>query len=153
MINKGEVKIRPSKGASERGQQVNESINPSLRRLNHRGHTVLLADYSGLRGDDLVNAIKTNEDVAVSLGKSGDQKLLLLTDVTTATVGTDALTALKKVSAAIRPYTLASAVVGITTARKYMLQVVNAFAEFQHKPVDSVEAGLDWLVDRAEKED
>jgi hypothetical protein len=49
----------------------------------------------------------------------------------------------------MRPFTKASAVVGITGSRKFLLQVVNTFSSQDNRPIDSVDEAKDWLAEQS----
>jgi hypothetical protein len=121
-------------------------ITATMNRVDHKGRSILLADYANLRGQELVQRIQENEDAILKMGVSGQRNLLILTDASSATVGTDAVAALKHVAKTMKPYTCASAVVGITAARKFLLQTVNAFSSLPTTPHETVDQAKDWLV-------
>jgi hypothetical protein len=122
----------------------------TLSWKTHRGCRIFFADYHSLGGEELLEAIKENEEVAVALYEQGVRDLLVLSDVTDTIVDKHAATAFMKVSKAVRPITKASAVVGVGDARKVILNVVNAFSKVQHKTLDSLEEAMEWLVNQKE---
>ena len=128
------------------GTQVTET----MQWIHHGGQHILLADYGSLRGDELVRAIAANRDAIVKFGEGGRRNLLILTDVSSAVIGPEALGAFKDVANAMRPYTAASAVVGVTKARKFLLQTVNMFSSMKNEPADTVEQAKDWLAKQGE---
>lgn len=131
---------------------MDAKITTTMRRIRHRGHSILVAEYPDLRGDELVRALQENEDAILGMGASGQRNLLVLTDVSSATVGTDSIAAFKNIAKAMEPYTRASAVVGITAARKFLLQAVNAFSSLPNTPHDSIDQAKDWLAAQADRE-
>jgi len=127
---------------------MGKAATETMAWISHRGREMLLADYDGLRGDEFVKAIQANQEYIVGIGERGRRDLLILTDVTNATIGPEVLGAFKEVASAMKPFTKASAVVGITGSRKFLLQVVNTFSSQNNHPIDTVDEAKDWLVDQ-----
>jgi hypothetical protein len=109
---------------------------------------ILFADYRSLVLEELVAAIKENEEVVNALQEQGMRDLLILSDVTGAPVDKHVVTAFMSVSKAMKPITRASAVVGVDTPKKVILSVVNAFSSVPNKALDSLDEAMDWLVEQ-----
>lgn len=127
---------------------MSEQVTPHMRLVEHKGQKILVADYEDLRGETLIQALEANTTAAIELSGAEQGNLLILSDFSRATVGTDALAAVKKVAATLRPHTRANAVVGITKARRFLVQVVDAISNMNTHAVASVEEGLDWLASK-----
>lgn len=107
---------------------------------------MLHADYSGLAGKEMAAAIKENQSAIEELGSQGRRDLLVLTDVTGAEIDHTAVTAFMKVASAMRPFTKASAVVGMGMGQAIMLKVVNSFSAVDTHPANSLVEAREWLV-------
>ena len=130
---------------------MSEKLTATLSWIEHRMQPILLAEYGSLRDQSLVTAVTENEAAIVALGEQGRRDLLILTDVRDAVITDESLQAFKSVARAMKPYTKASAVVGITTVRRALLSIVNLFSTLETRPFKDLSEAKDWLVEQADK--
>ncbi len=124
---------------------MGERVNNYMQWIEYKGTRILFADYGALRDAELVTAIKANEAAIVEMGKAGMTGLRILTDTSDIVINEQAIDAFKSVTRAMRPYTLGSAIVGVTGIRKFALELVNLFSKMDTRPFDSFEKAKDWL--------
>ena len=117
------------------------------RFIEHRGHRILLLDYSGVqRGDEAVAAIQQSMEV-VRTQPPGS--LRVMTVVRDARYNTAVLQALKELAAHNAPYVKASAVVGMGGLHRIAYQAVILFSRRKIQTFDTEAQALDWLVQQA----
>ena len=126
-----------------------DRINERLRWITHKGNRILFHDFSGLGSDELADQVRQNEQDAVRIGKNEAQLLLVLTDVTDSVIYPASMEALKQLAENAKPYVKASAVIGVTGARRTLLEVVRRFSRRDITSFDSKDEALDWLVKHA----
>jgi hypothetical protein len=126
-----------------------ETLTQTMKWTTFGRHRILHADYRKLEADKIAVAVKENQTAIEELGRQGHKDLLVLTDVTDTEVDHVVVTAFMKVASAMRPFTRASAVVGMGMARTVMLKVVNSFSAVETHPADSIDEAKKWLVSQA----
>ena len=109
-------------------------MSDRIKWIEHKGKQVLFVGYSGLQGEDLVNAIKEFEDFIVKLGQ---HELLVFVDARNSFVDDVGFMVGKKVAKTVKPYIKKEAIVGITGAKETLLTVVNMFSDIGIKPFDN----------------
>lgn len=124
---------------------MSERLTNSMQWIEYKGTRILFADYGTLRGADLATAIKANEVAIAEMGKAGTTGLRVLTDASDVIMDEQVIDAFKSIARTMQPYTLGSAIVGVTGLRKFALEMVNHFSKMESKPFDSVEKAKDWL--------
>jgi hypothetical protein len=127
---------------------MENGITRSMKKITYQEETIYHAAYAGVDMLDLAAEIKANEDSLSEMFKAGLEDLLLLTDVTGCHIDNDALMAFQSLAKTIEPHTKASAVVGATGLRKFLLEAVNKFSPLETKPFDTTEEALEWLVSK-----
>ena len=146
----GNGSVSGSSGASKTRKGVDtamaDHLTPTMSSITQGSCRILLADYGHLGSKELADAVAENQRYIVELGEKGERDLLILTDVTHAEVDQVAISAFMDVARAMKPYTRASAVVGVGKARGIMLKVVNTFSALNNEPFASVDEAKQWLV-------
>ncbi len=130
---------------------MGERITETLERIEHRGQSILYADYGGLAGDDFSNHIKLNVAAAAELAGRGEREQLGLMDVGGALFSSEVWSVIKENSRKMTPHTKADAIVGVSLIRKRLLKIVNSVTGWGGKPFDTVEEALDWLAEQGRK--
>jgi hypothetical protein len=114
------------------------------RFIEHKGHRILLLDYSGVqKGDEALPAIQRTKEVVASQPPGS---LLVMTVVRNARYNSEVLAAMKDLAAHNGPYVKASAVVGMGGLHRIAYQAVILFSRRVIKTFDREEEALDWLV-------
>ena len=117
------------------------------RFIEHKGHRILLLDYSGIqKGDEAVEAIRHSKEVVATQPPGS---LLVMTVVRDARYNAEVLAALKDLAAHNAPYVKASALVGMGGLHRIAYQAVILFSRRTIKTFDTEAQALDWLVQQA----
>lgn len=124
---------------------MTEPVTSSMQWIEYKGTRILFADYGTLRGAELATAIKANEAAIAEMVKTGMSGLRVLTDASDVMMDEQVIDAFKSIARTMQPYTLGSAIVGVTGFRKFALEIVNIFSKMESKPFDSVEKAKGWL--------
>jgi len=117
------------------------------RFIEHKGHRILLLDYSGIQnGEDAVAAIRTSKEVVATQPRGS---ILVMTVVRDARYNSAVLQALKDLAAHNAPYVKASALVGMGGLHRIAYQAVILFSRRKIQTFDTEAQALDWLVQQA----
>jgi hypothetical protein len=123
-------------------------INERLKWVEHNGIDILMANYQNLKGAAFVDLIRLSKDYIVSVGKCRNDGLLILSDVTGAVIGTEAVAYFKESLAETAPYIRARAQVGTEGMKKHILNFLNSSSPFDAQAFDNEEDAKDWLAQR-----
>jgi hypothetical protein len=118
------------------------------RFIEHRGHRILVLDYSGIHDSD--TALKAIEASKREVASHPPGSLLIITLVHDARYNATVLQAMKEMAAHNSPYVKASAIVGMSGLHRIAYQAVILFSRRNVRPFETQEQALDWLVDQAE---
>jgi broad specificity phosphatase PhoE len=119
-----------------------------LQRITYKGKEIVLADYDGLDPDDFLKEVEENHEEWKRMVERGETHILVLSDVTGAIANERVVKAFQEMSKTMRANTKASAVVGITGLRRFLLRAINKVAPFQTEPFDNRTEAMEWLVKR-----
>ena len=118
-----------------------------LQQISHKGKEIIFSDYGELSGQEFIDQMKRNvEECAQMVTLSGGCPVLILSDVTDAMVTPTVFDALKQYLAAAKPFTKARAVVGVTGAKKQLLQLANLSSGVETRAFSTLEEAKEWLV-------
>ncbi|HVG45638.1 MAG TPA: hypothetical protein VM890_12945, partial [Longimicrobium sp.] len=124
-----------------------DHIMERTRFIEHKGHRILLLDYSRIQqGQEAVAAIKGSMEVVATQPRGS---LLVMTVVREARYNSAVLQALKELAAHNAPYVKASAVVGMGGLHRIAYQAVILFSRRKIQTFDTEAQALDWLVQQA----
>jgi len=117
-----------------------------LQQIHHKGKEMFFSDYGDLGGQEFIDVMRRNVDECIDLVKrSGRRDILLLNDVTDAVVTPRVFGVMKELVTKMKPYTRARAVVGVTGAKKQLLQIANKFSGVETEAFATVEEAKEWL--------
>jgi hypothetical protein len=128
---------------------MNETITNTLRKIEHNGRFIYYSDYRGLAGEQFQQEVFRNSTALVARGKSGERNMLGIVDIRDTFISQEVLEAFKQFANESKRYFKATAVVGATGMRKYLLELVNKFARIGVKPFDDIESAKEWLMKEA----
>ncbi len=115
--------------------------------INHQGKDLVYLDYRGLKKTEEFKEKVTATIERTKFYKENNIKnLLVLTDLTDSFIFGDAPKYLKESTKLGKPFVMKSAVIGITGAKKIILNIINAFSGYQTKAFSTIEEAKDWLV-------
>ena len=109
----------------------------------HNGKRILIQDYRGCAGKELIAAIKENEEF--SLRQEVKSGIRVLVDVTGVYGDKESLDFYKDSAKRFRDFFDKRAVVGVTGVQRLFLKVIKSFARISVVPFDTREEALDWL--------
>ncbi|MDF1549760.1 MAG: STAS/SEC14 domain-containing protein [Bacteroidales bacterium] len=110
--------------------------------LTYKGKEMLYCDYKSLSDDEIIELIKHIEHLILNSGKN---QILKVNDVRGLFVSAEVLAEIKRSSKILKPYLKKSAYVGITGAKKFLLEVVNYVSSGNAKPFVERDEALDWI--------
>ena len=111
--------------------------------LSNNNKKVLHIDYSGLKKKE--EMMETLQEVVKIFESSGDERFLVLIDITDSAGHQEWMEESKKYGKRMGPKTIKSAIVGVTGLKKVLLMGYNAVVGGRVKPYGSKEAALDYL--------
>lgn len=117
-------------------------MHQTAKWITYNGTKVLLNDYSGYSGEAFCQTIPINAAHIISVGDPG---LLLLLDISNATVDKEIVACFKQASADVKDYTKKTAIVGVNGLQNILLSFVNKFSNIGTVPFETREEALDWL--------
>jgi hypothetical protein len=116
-----------------------------VRFIEHRGHRVLLLDYSGL--SDEQKMLEMIEERTELVGKEPAGSVLTLADVTGAQMTRESIQRVKQANVLDRPFVRRAALVGADTLLpKGALESIGTFALKNWGRFATREEALDWLI-------
>lgn len=115
------------------------------RFIEHKGHQVLLLDYSNLsKTEDALREIERTKEFIRQFPQ--EPTIRAMTDASGSVYNKQVLTALKEMAAHNTPYILAGAVVTTSGLHRIALMAINTFIRRPLHVFASREEALDWLV-------
>ena len=119
--------------------------------ISHKGKKILLADYSGF-GFNVAGA-QAEMETAIDLAlREPPNSVLTLTDIQNTKVSPDMYNQMKLTANRIAPQAVRRAVVGVSGAQRFMLDLVNKLpgqsGSKQLRAFDNLETAKDWLVSK-----
>lgn len=118
-----------------------------LQRISHKGKEIVFSDFGELSGQEFIDQMKRNvEECARMVRLSGESEVLILSDVTDAMVTPRVFDALKDFLVATKPFTRARAVIGVTGAKRQLLQLANQSSGMEIRAFGTMEEAKEWLV-------
>lgn len=119
-----------------------------VRFIEHRGHRVLLLDYSNL--NDEQQMLEMIEERVELVSKEAPDSVLTLADVTGAQVTRTAMQRIKEANVIEKPFVRRAALVGAESLLpKGALESVGTFAAKNWGQFATREEALDWLTEPA----
>ena len=117
--------------------------------INHKGKRILLADYSGF-GFNVAGAQAEMETAIDLASREQPNSVLTLTDIQNTKVSPEMYNQMKITANKIAPFAFKRAVVGVSGAQRFMLDLVNKLpgqtGSKQLRAFDDVETAKNWLV-------
>lgn len=120
------------------------------RFITHKGERVLYVDFSNLQDKDEI--LTTIEQAKPIIAQQPEHSLLVLTCVQDTRSDGPVSQAMKEFAAHNKPYVKASAVVGVSTVQRVILEAVRLFARRDLHAFESLPAAKEWLVEQARQD-
>ncbi len=119
----------------------------SITTITHAGKVIYFNDWRKLKTPEEFNKeIEISNKKTQELQSEGKSDILILTDVTGSFMYGDTLSKLKESGKLAKSITKKSAVVGLSLAKKVILNGVNIFASSEIKAFNTVDEAKQWLV-------
>lgn len=119
----------------------------ALTTIKHKGKIIYYNDWRNLKNvaDFKIHIESTNEDVH-RLIKEGKTDILALADVTNSFLIGETLQLIKESGKLSKKITRKSAAIGLSLAKRVILNSVNRFGNTNIKAFDNIEEAKEWLV-------
>lgn len=115
--------------------------------IEHKGIEIIYIDYQNLKkAEEFEKKVKATVERAKFYRENDIKDLLVLTDLRGAFIVGEASKYLKESTKLGKPFVKKSAVIGITGAKKVILNIINRFSGYQTKAFDTAEEAKDWLI-------
>ncbi|MGH7717831.1 MAG: hypothetical protein ACREON_03160 [Gemmatimonadaceae bacterium] len=122
-------------------------MSERLRKITHRGRSILLTDYSGFKTWEEWEALIEAERQLMPRESLGSVRAVAV--FTGSRFSTEVLDALSKLAVANKPHMKASALVGLSPLqRTIFLKGIENTSSRAFGLFDTVEDALDWLVEQ-----
>ena len=122
-------------------------FHKSTTVIEHKGKQIVYLDYRFLKTPEEFEAKVSDTMERSKFYEENDIRgLLVLTDLSGSFIFGDAPKYLKESTKLGRDFVAKSAVVGITRAKRVLLNLVNSFSGYQTKAFLTIEEAKDWLV-------
>ncbi len=126
---------------------MNQKYTEETKIITHKGKDIIYLDYRGLKHPD-----KFQEKVGETIKRTkyylenNIKDILVLTDLNDSYIYGDATRFLKESTKMARPFVKKSAVIGVSGAKRILLNMVNLFSGYETKSFQTKDEALDWLV-------
>lgn len=119
----------------------------ALTKIQHKGKTIYFNDWTNLSNfDDFKPKIEEGDENTKELIADGKTNILTLTDITGSFIFGETLPLLREAGKLSKGITKKSATVGLSFAKKILLNSLNVFANSDIKAFDTIEEAKDWLI-------
>jgi hypothetical protein len=128
-------------------QQNGCAMSDRLKKISHRGCTILFTDYSNFSTFDEWKVLLDAERAMMPGERPGS--VLALAVFTGSRLSASVFSAIKELSVINKPYVKASALVGLSSLQQAVfLKGIERTSDRSFGLFDSVEEAKDWLADR-----
>jgi len=119
-----------------------------IKIVEHNGKKVHIIDYSHISVvSEFVKVVALVDAFNEEQINAGRKDFLILSDLTKSFIYGEAMDALKKSGAKIKPYTKKTALLGITGGKSVLLKAANTLLNLNIKPFDNATEALNWLTE------
>lgn len=121
-------------------------MSREINFIEYNGQKILFVDFSNFENtDELLEQVHKAGDKIQALVKANEKDILMFTDINNSQINSAALSKLKEVGKFGKPILRKSALIGITGAKKTLLNIVNMITKMPNKAFDTKNEALDWL--------
>jgi len=126
---------------------MNQKYPEGAKIITHKGEDIIYLDYHGLKKpEDFQDKVGETIKRTKYYLENGIKDILVLTDLSDSYIYGDAPKYLKESTKMARPFVKKSAVIGISGAKRILLNMVNLFSGYETKAFQTKEEAIDWLV-------
>ncbi len=119
---------------------MSERIYP----IFYENRKIYFSDWTNI--SSVAQALAIMEETTNYIKQLNELNLLEIVDVTNSYATVETLMAIKKIAKEVKKFSKKKAMLGITGAKKVLLNSVNNIANTQIRAFDSKEEALEWLV-------
>jgi hypothetical protein len=117
------------------------------RFIDYKGREIYFVDYTNIKStEEFLKVIKGTNAFREKVKAEGKRNILMLVDVTGSYVYGEALDAIKMSGRISKELTRKEAIIGISGAKKILLQIAQLFTGMQLRPFDTMEEAKEWLI-------
>jgi hypothetical protein len=109
------------------------------------GKKVLFIDLRGLKGDSFIAAVDSTEKFFLDTPPDKNKFLPVLVDVTGSIVDTKVMDKFKAMTQKIKGYKQKTAVLGVTSAKRVLLNAINFMMNQESKIFEEENGAVQWL--------
>jgi hypothetical protein len=122
-------------------------MNERLRKITHKGVSILYTDYTGYSSwDDWRALIEAERKIMPNEPLGSERAVAIFTD---SRFTTEVFEAIKQLAVANRPHMRASALVGLSSLQKTaFLKAIERTSDRSFGLFDTLDEALDWLVEQ-----
>jgi hypothetical protein len=126
---------------------MNQKYPEGTKIISHKEQDIIYLDYRGLKKPE-----EFQEKVGETIKRTkyylenNIKDILVLTDLNDSYIYGNATKFLKESTKMARPFVKKSAVIGISGAKRILLNMVNLFSGYETKAFQTIEEAKDWLV-------
>ncbi len=129
---------------------MSANSSENVKFITHKGKRILYQTVeNGKSADDNIAVFDEAERI---IKMQPEQSVLLLTNVVGAHYNTEAADALKRFSANVTPYVIASAAVGVSGIKRIILMSLIRISGRDIKMFETIDQAKDWLVEQDAKQ-
>ncbi len=121
-------------------------MNERFKIITRSNKKICISNYNNLSGNEYVDIIWETNQYCIDEYEKDKIPLLLLSDVTDSLASKEVVSTFKAVAKKIKPYAKKSAIIGITTVQRILLNAVNKFSALQTKAFETEKEAIEWLV-------
>ncbi|NJO88512.1 MAG: STAS/SEC14 domain-containing protein [Chloroflexia bacterium] len=114
--------------------------------INYKGKEIAYIDYRGLKLEQMLQTLNNAVETAIKRSQEGHPPRPLLINISDAYAVPEFMEKSKEAGKKTRHLTSKSAIVGITGAKKILLQAYNLFTRINTKVFDDEESAKEWLI-------
>ncbi len=134
------------------GVFTEQNVGKEAKAIQHKGVEILVTDFSGLKGQDLLQAMKENTKAIVPkiIGRRDCVMVILFQNCL---LNQDAIDYVTKLRKAMDGTFVATAIVGLSAIQKAGLQISNTLQKTNVATefFDNEREAVDWVVERHNK--
>ncbi len=132
----------------KREATMEQKLGRTARIVQHKGVEILISDYSGLKGQELMEAMKNNTKIFAPM-VTGRRDCVIVSLLNDCLLNEDTLQYTMKMQKAMDGTFVANALVGLSPIQKAAVEITGALKKlsFEHKFFDSQEEAMDWAAE------
>lgn len=121
-------------------------MSKEINFIEHKEQKILFVDFSNFETtEQLLTQVNKAGNKIKELINSDEQNLLMFTDISNSQINRTTLSKLKEIGKLGKPILKKSAIIGVTGAKKSLLNIINMITKMPNKAFDTKTEAFDWL--------